>query len=80
MTNGRFQKLKIKKLKKREQVQQGQVSTPGWPMTAGRPLATGRHLALHSLFLVLILIFFFLPSTFCACGQFFLIGSNTCPP
>ena len=24
--------------------------------------------------------FFFLPSTFCASGQFLLVGSSTCPP
>jgi hypothetical protein len=52
-------------------------SSRGWrPLVAGRGSTPG----LVRLFSFFLNFFFFLPSTFCASGQFLLIGSSTCPP
>jgi hypothetical protein len=77
---GPFPKLpKIKIKNKKEQSMTGQESTRRRPATtvAHRVQADTWLVKLYSLFFE---IFFPLASTFCACGQLLLVGSNACPP
>jgi hypothetical protein len=81
---GPFSKFPKKKEKKREQSRQGQASTCGqWATVVWRPVvACWQRVDAWpcpdcSLFFEF---FFLMSSTFCACGQFLLVGSSSYLP